>query len=122
MLPLVLSDADALVLAALCGGLPAAAAAAYVAWLQRRRDNDVKEIREKVAETHTQVSVNGHSQDKPTVLDRLEDTVAALEALRGEMSGLRGDVETMQRDLRRAEGKLDRHVEWHITGSRPGRG
>ena len=114
MVPFLLTDADALALAAFLGGLPAAAAAAYVAWLQRRRGQDVAVIREKVEETHTQVSVNGHSCERPTVLDKLEDTLAEVRALRSDM----GDV---QRDMRRTEGKLDKHVEWHLDGTARGR-
>lgn len=42
----------------------------------------------KVDETHKQVTVNHHSSEEPTVLDRIDD-------VRTEVVGLRGEVNTL---------------------------
>lgn len=76
-------DQLALVLAAT---IPAAITTVGGIWLARV----TKGVRDKVSETHHQVTVNGHHSDTPTVLDRLaevaevaaeaRDTAAATQA------------------------------------------
>lgn len=97
-----LTDADAAGLAAVLTPL----GLVLVALIQLRSGRDVREIKqhvpaiaEKVDETHTQVTVNGHSQDKPTVLDKLEDVI---------------DTQRQQgQQLLELQSQLDRHVDWH---------
>lgn len=49
-------------------------------------------MRDQVAETHKQVTVNGHSSDQPTVLDRLEEVKAAQTDLRAVVDSIAAEV------------------------------
>jgi hypothetical protein len=91
-------DQLALVLAA---SIPAAITTVGGIWLARA----TRDVRAKVDETHHSVTVNSHSSDTPTVLDRLTEVAdlaqAALDA------ALSADLRTagMQR-------KLEDHLNW----------
>ena len=90
------TDADAAALAAVLTPVGLVG----VAWIQVRSARDIKavkqtssDVQEKVSETHTQVTVNGHKSDRPTVLDKLED---------------------LAREVREVRRRLDRHMDWHF--------
>lgn len=65
-------------------------------------------VRENIAkpleETHRQVTVNGHSSDRPTVLDSMSDLRKELLNLRGEMSD----------GFKRQDERMDEHIQWHL--------
>lgn len=74
--------------------LIAAAASILVAVLQNRDRKNLVETQKKVTETHRMVTVNHHTSDSPTLLDRLDDQDQLLKAVIN---------------------RLDRHIEWHFT-------
>lgn len=47
----------------------------------------------KVNETHRQVTVNHHSSDSPTLLDRFDD---------------------LESSVKIVDNKLDHHIQWHL--------
>ena len=55
--------------------------------------------RKKVEETHKQVTVNHHSSQEPTVLDRIDDVKILVLELGGRMNDLTRDVNELTREV-----------------------
>lgn len=91
-------DQLALVLAAT---IPAAITAGGGIWLAKAS----KGVRDKVAETHHQVTVNSHESDQPTVLDRIAEVGDIAQA------ALDAALTTELRTHGIAR-KLDEHLDW----------
>ncbi|HET6915753.1 MAG TPA: hypothetical protein VFH56_06640 [Acidimicrobiales bacterium] len=51
-----------------------------------------RELLRPVKETHHQVTVNHHSSDEPTILDRLDDVQQEVREARSEVRSVRGDL------------------------------
>ena len=97
-------DQLALVLAAT---IPAAITTVGGYWLARV----TRGVRDQVQETHHQVTVNSHSSDQPTVLDRIAEV--------GDIAQAALDA-ALSSDLRTAamQKKLDAHLAWSEAETR----
>lgn len=81
-------------------------------WLEDR----FAPLAKKVAETHHQVTVNGHTSEDPTLVDRVHANQESIDELRTVVRELKGesrrDLADMRLDLGSIGRLYDRHVEW----------
>lgn len=78
-----------------CGSIiTVAGAAGVVWWLVKPRIAEwvERELIQPVRETHHQVTVNHHSSDEPTILDRLDTLTASVGAQAQEFESLHANV------------------------------
>lgn len=104
---MALSEPAALVLAATIPAAITSVATVYTVRLSRH----VSGMRDKVDETHHQVTVNSHSSETPTVLDRLADVAAIAAEAREAAYSAKDASEAI-------DARLTEHLSWSENETR----